>query len=463
MSDHNASQVPLLEGVPLDLLIHRFKEAESALHNALDGQIDAVLDPVTATPILLQDAQKHLVGSEARYQRLLSRSVFLVFELDADGTTLFVNDAVAQMLGYTVLELVGRNWWDTFLVGLQYHQRDDLYTRFHTGDVTHYELSVTTRQGATVILELSSVNRRKLDGTLDRILGLAIDVTERRKVELELSDNYAFLERMSVERMDEMVRTNQTLQDLANLHQRLLEIEQIALAESEHSNRMKLQFLSMVSHELRTPLASIKGFTTTLLATDVTFPPETQQKFVSVIDRETDKLSELIEQLLDLSRIQSGTLHVQPEPCGLDQILDTATAQLEAVAAQHQLVISVLPDLPPILADVQRIAGVLVNLVGNAAKFSPPGTRITIFASQKDGSLQVDVSDEGPGIAVEIRTKVFETFWQPEQRTHHHIKGAGLGLAICQGIIMAHGGSIWVADTQSGTTMSFTLPIASPR
>lgn len=461
MMDHDASHTSSSESLSLNILIRRFKEAETALHAALNGQVDAVLDPVTAIPILLRDAQKHLVESEARYRRLLSRNTIVVFELEADGTTVFVNEAVMEVLGYTALELIGHNWWDTFLLGVQYDQIGDLSTRFHTGDVMQYELSMTTRQGATVILELSSVNRRKPDGTLDRILGLAHDITERRKAELELSENQALLERLSIERMDALIQANLTLQNLANLRQRLLEIEQVALAESEYANRMQLQFLAMISHELRTPLASIKGFTTTLLAADVTFPPETQHRFLSVVDQETDKLSEMIEQLLDLSRIQSGTLHVRPEPCTLGQIIVTAAAQLQALTAQHQLVILAAPDLPLILADIQRIAGVLTNLVGNAAKFSPPGTQITLSAFQQDNNLQVNASDEGPGIVAEIRSKVFETFWQPKQRTDHHTKGAGLGLAICQGIIMAHGGSIWVADTPSGTTISFTLPIAS--
>lgn len=96
------------------------------------------------------------------------------------------------------------------------------------------------------------------------------------------------------------------------------------------------------------------------------------------------------------------------------------------------------PDLPLILADIQRIAGVLVNLVGNAAKFSPHGTQITLSASQQESNLLINISDEGPGIDIAIRTRVFDAFWQPEQRTEHYTKGAGLGLAICQGIIRLH-------------------------
>jgi len=328
--------------------------------------------------------------------------------------------------------------------------------------VTRYELNTTTRSGSISILEFSSINRKKPDGSLDHIFGLAVDITERRKAELELSEKHLHLERLGLERLADLTKVNLTLQYVNDLTHRLLEVEQAALATSEHANKMKLQFLSMVSHELRTPLTSIKGYATTLLATDINWDAETEHHFITVIDEEADKLIELIEQLLDVSRLQTGTLFVQSEPCVFSQIIETARAQLQTVSAQHRLVINVSPGLPLILADVERIAGVLVNLVGNAAKFSPLGTPITVSAALHGNSLQINVSDEGPGIAANVRTKVFDIFWQSEQRTYQHTKGAGLGLAICKGIIRAHGGTIWVADVSPGTTMSFTLPLAVP-
>jgi len=457
----NDLQTGSSETPSLETLIRRFREAEAALDAVLNGQVDAVIDPVTAIPILLQDAQLHLQASEARYRHLLTRNAMVVFELEADGTTLFVNDAVVEVLGYTAAEMLGRNWWDILLVGVQHRQINDLYLRFQAGDVTQHELIMTTRQGSPTIVELSTVNRRRRDGTLDRILGLVVDVTERRNVEHELLENHAFLERMGTERMDEYKRANDTLRNLAALRQRLLEIEQAALVQSENANKMKLQFLSIISHELRTPLTSIKGFASTLLATDVTWDAESQHEFLTTIDQESDHMTALIEELLDLSQLEAGTLRIRPEQWSLNAIITSAMAQLQTVTAQHQLIINVPSDLPLILADMQRIAGVLVNLVGNGAKFSPSGTRITISAVQLGDNIRVDVSDEGIGIAVEDREKVFVTFWQHEYSVSPSAQGIGLGLAICRGIIMAHGGDIWVADKTAGTTLSFTLPTAS--
>lgn len=459
MNDLKTNRDAAHGGPPLEVLIQRFREAESSLQAGLQGQVDAILDPVSAIPILLRDAQSYLQSSEARYRRLLSRSSLIVFELEVDGTTTFVNQAAYDILGYTEEELLGRNWWSLLLPDDQ-AQVEPLNAQFQTGDVTQYELTVTTRQGATAILELSTANRRKPDGTLDRILGLAVDITERRQAELELIENHEALERLAIERMADLTQANVTLRNLADLRQRLLEIERAALAESEHANRMKLQFLSTVSHELRTPLTSIKGFAMTLMADDVSWDTETQQSFIAIINEEADKLADLVDQLLDLSQLQAGKFRIRPVQAQLPEILSVAMAQLEAISAQHQLILNVPSELPPIMADTQRIAAVLVNLVGNAAKFSPPGTPISVSVIQQDTGIQVDVRDDGPGIAVENREHVFDTFWQPD-RLDNPKKGAGLGLAICKGIVTAHGGTIWVADVSSGTTISFTLPSAS--
>jgi K+-sensing histidine kinase KdpD len=239
---------------------------------------------------------------------------------------------------------------------------------------------------------------------------------------------------------------------------RLFAAEAQARLEAERANAVKLRFLAMISHELRTPLTAIKGFATTLLATDVTWDAGEQRDFITIINEEADKLAELISQLLDLSRLQAGKLRIQPESRSLSEIIDAAMAQLESLAVQHRLVINVAPDLPPVRVDTQRIAEVLVNLVGNAVKYAPPATVITISAAACEASLQVNVSDEGPGIPLENRERVFEAFLQLENSLHQQGNGLGLGLAICKGLIEAHGGTIWVADTSSGTTMSFTLP-----
>lgn len=241
---------------------------------------------------------------------------------------------------------------------------------------------------------------------------------------------------------------------------RLFAAEQRARNAAEQANELKLKFLAMISHELRTPLASIKGFASTLLATDVVWDPESQREFIEIINDESDKLTDLIEKLLDLSRLQAGTLRIQLAPRQLEQIIDIARAQLESLAIRHKLVFNIPPDLPMVIADAQRIAQVLANLVGNAVKYSPEDTGITILATAQSSVVQIDVSDEGPGISPQDKAQVFEAFRQADNLSANQLKGAGLGLAICKGLIEAHHGKIWIADRDGpGTTVSFTLPM----
>jgi len=461
MSDPPSLHDNSSNAVGIDELIRRYKEAETAFESFFKGQVDTVLDPITALPILMRETQEHLRASEARYRRLISRNTMVIFELDADGITLFANHTVLDVFGYTIPELQGRNWWDILLPGDQHRQMGDLYIQFEHGDASQYDLTMTTKTGSICIIELNTANRRKPDGTLDRILGLGVDVTERRKVENELIEDHARLERFDAEHIAQLSKANVGLQHLADLRQRLLVIEKAARIEAERSDQTKLKFLAMVVHELRTPLTPIKGFTSTLLEAGSNLNAGTQHRFIKIIDEEVDKLANLISELVDVGRIQAGTLRVQPKLCTLTIIIDIAMAQLQSVAAQHQLVINVAPDLPVIRADVGRIAGVLVNLVGNAARYSPVGTKITLSAVQQATSVRVDVTDEGPGIAVENREKVFDAFWQADDLTSQHLKGSGLGLLICKGVIAAHEGSIWVAEVSSGTRISFTLPLGS--
>ncbi len=152
---------------------------------------------------------------------------------------------------------------------------------------------------------------------------------------------------------------------------RLLEAESQARHEAEAANELKLKFLAMISHELRTPLASIKGFATTLLAEDVVWSPEKQRDFLETINTESDKLSDLIEQLLDLSRIEAGTLRISPKKISVNTVIANAINQLRPTVTEHELILEESPELPFIYGDEQRISQVISNLVGNSVKYSP--------------------------------------------------------------------------------------------
>jgi signal transduction histidine kinase len=240
----------------------------------------------------------------------------------------------------------------------------------------------------------------------------------------------------------------------------LLAAEAKARHEAEEANDVKMKFLAMISHELRTPLTSIKGFITTLLADDVEWQAVNQRDFLQTVDKETDKLGDLIEQLLDLSRLEAGTLRIAPKLQAMEQVLATALAPLQTMTVNHRLILKVPRNLPLVHADAERISQVLTNIVGNAARYAPEQTLIAVTAQRMNGTVQIDVSDEGPGIPPEARARIFEPFEQVDRLPAQQTGGAGLGLAICKGLVEAHGGRIWVQErTEPGTTISFTLPV----
>ena len=203
--------------------------------------------------------------------------------------------------------------------------------------------------------------------------------------------------------------------------------------------------LATISHELRTPLASIKGFASTLLAKDVIWDQERWESFVTIIDEEASKLNELVEQVLDVSRLQAGALSIHVEPSKLSSVVEQALQDLQTHLAEHQLIVELPPDLPPVLIDQRRITQVLVNLVANAAKYSPNGTLIVLTASVQPDAVEMWVADEGVGIPKAEREQVFEAFYQSNGGLRKRA-GTGMGLAICKGLIEQHGGKIWIED-----------------
>lgn len=241
---------------------------------------------------------------------------------------------------------------------------------------------------------------------------------------------------------------------------RLLEIEAESRHEAERANEIKTEFLAMISHELRTPLTSIKGFTTTLLAEDVTWEPEEQQDFIQTIHQEANRLEELIDHLLDLSRLEAGRLPIALDIHSLQEIIEDALPQLHILTTRQALTMHLSADLPPIYADSKRIAQVLVNLVRNAATYSPEGTEISISARVRGNFVQINVNDQGPGIPAAEHKQVFKAFRRGVSVENSTVQGAGLGLAICKGLVEAHGGRIWIKKKNSpGATISFTIPL----
>ena len=244
--------------------------------------------------------------------------------------------------------------------------------------------------------------------------------------------------------------------ELATARSRELAAANARLAELD---RLKSDFVSMVSHELRTPLGLIKGYVGTLLRRDAPLDEATREEFLQVIDEETDRLTELVTNLLDMSRIEAGTLRVNRQPTQLARVLADCADRLRAREPDRALYVDVPGGLPPVLADERRIAQVVDNLLTNAARYSPEATPIMLGARPVDGGVEVRVVDQGIGIPADKQDRVFEKFFRADASDTRRFAGTGLGLTICRGIVQAHGGAIWVqSEPGRGSTFAFHIP-----
>ena len=235
------------------------------------------------------------------------------------------------------------------------------------------------------------------------------------------------------------------------------------LTPLEELERLRAEFLGMVSHELRTPLAAVKGSVTTLLEAASELDPAEMTQFFRIIRDQSDHMRELIGDLLDVARIETGALPVDPEPSEISQLVDEARSRFLSAGGRNELHIDLAPDLPPVLADRRRIVQVLGNLLANAAGYSSEGSPIEVSVAREGVHVAVSVADRGRGIPAEALPRLFRKFSRGEGvDMEDGPGGSGLGLAICKGIVEAHGGRIRVESGGPGlgARFTFTLPAA---
>ncbi len=222
-------------------------------------------------------------------------------------------------------------------------------------------------------------------------------------------------------------------------------------------DRMRASLVSTVSHELRTPLASIKGYATTLLADDVQWDRESQKEFLKIISDESDRLSELVNNILDLSRLDAGALQLERVECDIEETIHKAAKRVRLNGSRFE--VRVEAGLPALYADPLRLETILRNLFENAVKYGGENAAIRVEVNRQDGNCLFRVFDDGPGIPPEESTRVFEMFYRTGSRLSPAASGAGLGLAICQGLVHAHGGRIWVEPQEKGACIAFSIPL----
>ena len=231
----------------------------------------------------------------------------------------------------------------------------------------------------------------------------------------------------------------------------------------EELERLRSEFLGMVSHELREPLMSIKGSADTLLESFNSLDTVEIVQFLRIIKSQTERMRELISELLDVARIETGTLSVNLQPVQVNSLVDDARNTFLSGGGRKNMAVDLEPDLPRVTADRRRIVQVLGNLLSNAARYSHESSPIRVTGTLEDGCVALSVSDEGQGVAPERLTQLFRKFSRTNgDDGERSAGGAGLGLAICKGLVEAHGGRIWAESdgVGLGARFTFTLPVA---
>jgi PAS domain S-box-containing protein len=231
------------------------------------------------------------------------------------------------------------------------------------------------------------------------------------------------------------------------------------ISRYEDVDKLKGDLLAKVSHELRSPLATIKGCSSLLLDYEPRLSGKEKREYLKTIDHATNALTNLVSQLLDVSRLKAGIITLKKEPADIIKLLETTIAETKLRSPGHKIVNDLEIRLPQVNIDISRIKQVIENLIDNACKYSREGTKIIISARQSGQKLIVSVADQGIGISEDDTEKVFGLMYRTEQVSSINKPGLGLGLAICTEIVEAHGGQIWVeSQLGEGSTFRFSIP-----
>jgi len=330
---------------------------------------------------------------------------------------------------------------------------------------------VSVNQEARRIAEGLLVPGRSVEHLLEVMTWQRADGQEFSSAEFPLAQQWSNAETVRAEEIVLSVPDGRRVKTLVNatpIRSAEGEVESLVvtmqdLAPLEELERMRAEFVGMVSHELRVPLASIKGSAATALGASARLDPAEVRQFFRIIDEQADHMGGLISDLLDAGRIETGTLSVDPQPAEVAVLVDQARNTFLSGGGRHAVRIDLPPELPRVMADRQRIEQVLNNLLSNASRHSPESTPICIDAMRDGVHVAISVSDKGRGVPPEQLPRLFSKHAglagsDPERG----VGGYGLGLAICRGLVEAHGGRIRAESggAGQGTRFTFTIPVA---
>ena len=357
-------------------------------------------------------AEEAIRASEHRIRTIINHMIVGLVIVNQDGYIESMNPSAESIFGYKAEEIVGRHLLSLFADSKFFseHNENDtmsfMETLFNQALNRIGEFDCLKKNGEDFPVELSMSELKTHEG--ERYMANILDVSERKEVE-----------------------------------------------------RLKKEFVSTVSHELRTPLTSIRGSLTLLSVGAMGGLPDQAKKVVSIAERNTIRLIGLINDILDIEKLEAGKLDMVFENTGMKDILERSEQSVNTFAANNGVKLEMLPSDAEVYADGDRIVQVLVNLLSNAIKFSPQGQTVTVVVEDAAGFVQVRVIDRGRGIPEKFKKLLFQRFQQVEASDAKKKGGTGLGLAICKGIIEQHGGQIGVESEEGkGSTFWFRIPPA---
>jgi PAS domain S-box-containing protein len=388
-------------------------------------------------------ASKPATLTESRFARLLEAAPDAILEVDAQGRIVLLNNAAEKMFGYSREEFLGMDvdaLVPSSMRGRHYQHRGSYTDHPQTRPMgTGLELNAQRKDGSLIPVEIS-LSPNPVDGQL-RVIAVVRDISKRKEIEDRLravQETYT----------SELAAKNQQLEARNR--------------DVEKANRLKSEFLASMSHELRTPLHTIIGFSE-LLSEELEGPLTPKQKrFVGHILQDSRHLLELINEILDLSKIESGRLELQAGSFDFPPCLDEVLGGIQPQAAMKQIRLENRNTFRETLfADRLRVKEILYNLLSNAVKFTPEHGTVWIESTVEADFLKVTVGDTGIGIVPEEQELIFEKFYQVGSTTKGTREGTGLGLPITRKLVELHGGKMSLHSVPGeGSRFTFTLPLS---
>jgi len=301
------------------------------------------------------------------------------------------------------------------------------------------------------------------------------DITERKKIEEELHKAHYWLEKKVQERTIELSKQNMVLKKRINEYKRTIGELHIELERNQKSqkriekqnvklkklDRIKSNFLHITTHELRTSMATMRGYVEILLMKSLGPINEEQRKGLEVILTNTNRLDKLIQDVLDVSRLESGTMKFNPEKTNVMKLIEDAIGTMQTAADKKQIKIGkeITQEIPELSVDKERIKQVFINLLNNAIQSSPENSTIILRVSKEPDDVVFEIQDFGHRIPKNKQKKIFDIIYQVDSGTDRTFGDIGLGFTISRGIVLSHGGKIWVeSENDEGNILRFTLP-----